>query len=167
VPYVINAHVSGSGIIPAGGLGIFKAGDVNGLADIYVSPIQLNWVVGDHHITFAPGFTAPTGKYDVDSLLHVGRNYWTADIAGSYTWFDPKIGTDISITTGVLFNTANPATNYRTGDEFHFDGTVSQFLSQTFAVGITGYYDQQLNGDFGTVVGALVEVSNLRAVAPA
>jgi hypothetical protein len=98
VPYVLNADVSGTGIVPAGAFGVFKAGSVSGLGDIFVSPVQLNWTSGNQHFTFSPGIVTPTGKCDPDNLLNVGRNYWSFDVSGSYTWFDPKKGTDISFT---------------------------------------------------------------------
>jgi hypothetical protein len=118
--------------------------------------------MGDHHFTFSPGFIAPTGKYDPNNLLNVGRNYWSFDITGTYTWFDPKIGIDVSLTSGFLFNTENRATNYRTGTEFHLDGLVAQFLSEHYAIGAAGYFYRQLGPDTGQLAGGLVDVTNFR-----
>ncbi len=163
VPYLANGRVGGSGTTPLlPGFGVYKAGDVRGFGDMFFIPLQFNWVAGDQHFTFAPGFTAPTGKYDIERLLNVGRNYWSFDIAGSYTWFDPKLGIDVSFTTGILLNSENPATNYHTGSEFHFDGLVAQFFSERFALGAAGYFYRQIGGDSGTIAGGLVDVSNFR-----
>lgn len=49
-----------------------------------------------------------------------------------------------------MFNTENSDTDYETGTEFHMDFVTSQFLSEAFALGIRGYYYNQLEGDSGT-----------------
>jgi hypothetical protein len=53
-----------------------------------------------------------------------------------------------------MLNTENHDTNYKTGAEFHLDFAVNQFLSKTFAVGVRGYYYDQVSGDSGS--GALL-----------
>jgi hypothetical protein len=49
-----------------------------------------------------------------------------------------------------MVNTENSATNYRTGTEFHVDFVANQFVSETFALGLRGYYYEQLTGDSGS-----------------
>jgi len=79
IPVVINAHVSGTIAERLGlNISIFKAGDVSGLSDIFVTPLILNWENGNHHFSFAPGVTVPTGSYSVNRLLNTGRNYCLA-----------------------------------------------------------------------------------------
>ena len=56
----------------------------------------------------------------------------------------------MSLAPGILFNTENKDTNYDTGTEFHLDLTVNQFLSETFAVGLRGYYYKQITADSGS-----------------
>jgi len=48
-----------------------------------------------------------------------------------------------------MFNTENPDTDYETGTEFHVDFVANQFISETFALGLRGYYYSQLTGDSG------------------
>jgi hypothetical protein len=140
IPVVINAHVSGTIAERLGlNISIFKAGDVSGLSDIFVTPLILNWENGNHHFSFAPGVTVPTGSYSVNRLLNTGRNYWSVDIPGTYTWFDPQIGADISLTTGFMVNRTNPATNYHTGDEFHIDWLAGQFFGN-YPVDVPRYH---------------------------
>ena len=153
IPIVINAHVSGQA--SGAGISIFKSGNISGLSDVFVTPVILNWVIGNHHFQLSPGFTAPTGKYSVNDLLNTGRNYWSFDTSGTYTWFGPKVGTDISVTTGILANTTNPATQYHTGAEFHLDWLTGQFFSEHFGAGVTGYYYQQIQSDSGHVIGPI------------
>ena len=50
---------------------------------------------------------------------------------------------------GILLNTENNVTNYKTGNEFHVDFTLNQFLAKNFAIGAQGYYYKQVTGDSG------------------
>ena len=50
---------------------------------------------------------------------------------------------------GIMFNTTNPATNYKTGTEFHLDFMVNQFVSTSIALGVQGYWYKQIEGDSG------------------
>ncbi len=120
------------------------------IADALFVPLQLNWSVGNFHFKFAEGIIAPTGDYDVDDLVNLGRNYWAFDTIAALTWLNPEIGLDISIAPGILLNTPNDDTDYKTGSEFHVDFTVNQFFAKNFAIGIRGYYYRQLSGDSGT-----------------
>jgi len=102
------------------------------LADIAVVPLQLNWTVGNFHFKFAEAIIAPTGDYDLEDLVNIGRNYWAFDTVGAVTWFNTESGTAVSIAPGIMVNMRNDETDYRTGEEFHVDFTVNQFLSCTF-----------------------------------
>jgi len=61
----------------------------------------------------------------------------------------------------VIAATPQPATgaeggysNYQTGQELHLDVVFNQFLSETFAIGLHGFYLKQITGDSGS--GALL-----------
>ena len=51
------------------------------------------------------------------------------------------------MTAGFTFNGENPATDYKTGTEFHVDWALMQHVLKTFAFGIAGYRYQQITGD--------------------
>jgi hypothetical protein len=120
------------------------------LSDIAVVPLQLNWNAGNFHFKLSETIVAPTGAYDVNAAVNLGRNYWSFDTAGAVTWFNPGSGTEVSVAPGIMFNTENDATNYKTGTEFHVDFVINQFLSETFAIGVRGYYYKQVSGDSGS-----------------
>jgi hypothetical protein len=120
------------------------------ISDIMVVPLQLNWSFGKFSFEFAEGVIAPTGEYDVNNLVNLGRNYWSFDTVASMTWFNPGSGTDISVAPGIMFNTENNKTNYKTGSEFHVEFVVNQFLTETFSIGLRGYYYDQITGDSGS-----------------
>jgi len=120
------------------------------LSDIFLLPVQLNWSVGDFSFKLAEAVIAPTGGYDLDEVVNLGRNYWSFDTVGAATWLGSKTGTEVSIVPGIMFNTRNQHTDYKTGTEFHLDFTLNQFLSETFALGLRGYYYRQVTGDSGS-----------------
>ena len=50
---------------------------------------------------------------------------------------------------GYNYNTENKDTDYQTGQELHIDLMINQFLSESWAIGIHGFYLKQLTGDSG------------------
>jgi hypothetical protein len=128
---------------------IETGGDSFALSDIALIPVQLNWSAGPFSFKASQAIIAPTGAYDVDRAVNLGRNYWSFDTAAAVTWFDPEGGREVSLAPGIMFNTENTDTNYRTGTEFHLDFTATQFVSESFAVGLRGYWYQQITGDSG------------------
>jgi len=120
------------------------------LSDIAIIPVQLNWNSGNFHFKLAEAIIAPSGGYDVDDLANLGRNHWSFDTVGAATWLNLETGTEISVAPGIMVNTTNNATDYKTGAEFHLDFTANQFLSPGFAVGLRGYWYEQVTGDSGS-----------------
>ena len=120
------------------------------ISDIALTPIQLNWSSGNFSFRFAETIIAPTGAYDVDKAVNLGRNYWGFDTTAASTYFNADIGTEVSIAPGILANTRNDDTNYKTGAEFHLDFTANQFLFESFAIGVRGYFYRQVTGDSGS-----------------
>ena len=49
-----------------------------------------------------------------------------------------------------MVNTKNNDTNYKPGEEFLVDFVANQFLSETFAIGLRGYYYRQVSADSGS-----------------
>jgi hypothetical protein len=119
----------------------------SGIRDLYISPIQLNWRWGDHHLTFSQGIFAPTGSYSTNRVFNPGRNYWGFDPTFAYTWLHETRGHEVSLTAGYLVNTRNNATNYRSGNEFHLDYLIAHHFSPRFAIGIPGYWYRQVSSD--------------------
>jgi len=120
------------------------------LADIAIIPFQLNWNVGNFHFKLAEAIVVPTGDFDTEDLVNLGRNYWAFDTIGAVTWFNTDTGTEVSVAPGIFVNLRNNDTDYKTGKEFHVDFTVNQSLFKGFAAGLRGYYYRQLTGDTGS-----------------
>ena len=145
------AELDGALTGPLGGR-IGFSDDSFDLSDIAIIPFQMNWSSGRWSFKLSESIVAPTGGYDSSGsdLANLGRNYWSFDTVGAVTWFNPDSGTEASIAPGVMFNTENSDTDYKTGTEFHLDFVANQFLSPTFALGVRGYYYNQLTGDSGS-----------------
>ncbi|MDH3598408.1 MAG: transporter [Candidatus Tectomicrobia bacterium] len=160
-PSVLGGTYSIGAVIPFGyaeldaqvtgprGNSVGVSGDTFSLADIAFVPLRLNWNIGDFHFKFFEAIIAPTGDYDVDDVINLGRNYWAFDTVAAFTWLSTKTGTEFSMEPGLLANTRNDDTEYTTGLEFHVDFTINQFLAETFAIGFRGYYYRQVTGDSG------------------
>ena len=146
-----QAELDGALVGPFGGSFGFSD-DSFDLSDIAFIPVQLSWSSGLWSFKLWESIVAPTGGYDTSGsdLANLGRNYWSFDTVAAVTWFNPDSGTEVSIAPGVMVNTENTATDYKTGTEFHMDFVANQFVSESLAVGLRGYYYKQLNGDSGS-----------------
>ncbi|MBT3143649.1 MULTISPECIES: SphA family protein [Roseobacteraceae] len=134
--------------------GFSRSQDEFAFGDMGIIPASFYWSSGNFHSNLYGLIIAPTGEYDTGNLVNIGRNYWSLDLVAAMTWFNPDSGTEFSVVPGLMFNTENPDTNYRTGTEFHMDFMFNQFLSEDLALGIHGYAYKQLTGDSGS--GALL-----------
>jgi hypothetical protein len=132
-------------------LGTFSgnASDTN-IGDTLLNPFALFWNFGDFNVKFTEYVVAPTGHYDVNNVINVGRNYWASDTQLGITWFHKATGTEISVLPGLMVNATNPATDYRTGTEFHLDFMANQFVMPSLALGVQGYWYKQVDGDSGS-----------------
>jgi len=110
----------------------------------------LYWGNGDLHYKLVESVFVPTGGYTAGNLANVGRNYWGYDTSLAMTWLNMKTGREISVVPGILFNSKNNATDYKSGNEFHVDLALNQFLASNLAVGLQGYYYHQVSGDSGS-----------------
>ena len=110
---------------------------------------MLGWHAGKFHWNATVMVNAPAGDYRNGELANLAFHRWATDLSGALTWFDPETGIDLSGVAGVTFNGANPATDYRTGTEFHLEWAASKALTSALSAGVIGYHYQQLTGDSG------------------
>ena len=126
----------------------------DGLGDGMISA-SLYWKNGNYHHKVTQSVYVPIGAYTDGKLANAGKNYWGFDTTYAMTWVNMKTGDEVSIAPGILFNTENSATNYKSGNEFHVDFALNHhYFKQHYAIGVQGYYYKQLSGDSGS--GALL-----------
>jgi hypothetical protein len=127
----------------------------NGIGDIMLMPFMLGWtnLMKDFKLDARLSIYAPTGDYEQGQIANVGKNYWTFEPGIMASWLSTKIGTEISLYTGVDFNTENEDANYTSGTTLHFDLTVAQHLplwGGFVGVGANAFYYDQISGDSGS-----------------
>jgi hypothetical protein len=110
----------------------------------------IGWHDGNWHWTVVALLNVPIGPWETESISNISFHRWALDTSGSVTYLDPKLGHEVSVTTGFTFNGENPDTDYKTGTEFHVEWALMQHVSKTFAFGISGYHYQQVTGDSGS-----------------
>lgn len=117
--------------------------------DPVLNPL-IGWHEGNWHWTVGALINVPIGPWDTERITNVSFHRWAVDTTGAVTWLDPARGTEVSTAVGFTFNGENPATDYKTGTEFHVEWAVMQHFSKTFSLGFGGYHYQQLTGDSGS-----------------
>jgi hypothetical protein len=128
--------------------------DDDGVAvgDLGVVPVALFWNFGNFHINAYESIIVPVGQYDPNELINGGLGYWSFDTVVAGTYLHPEKGFEVSAALGYIFNTESQDVDYRTGQEFHVDWMINQYLSETFALGLQGFYYRQTTADSGTAV---------------
>jgi len=161
---VLGGHAGLSATIPfgwkntkadvtiAGPLGGAASGSVSDSVFTVGDPVlggMLGWEEGNFHWQAGLLVNVPIGDYQEGEISNIAFHHWGADVSASATWLDPTIGLDLSASVGMTFNAENPATDYRTGNELHFEWAAVQHFNEQFDAGLVGYYYQQVTGDSG------------------
>ncbi|AOE83044.1 SphA family protein [Pseudomonas sp. TCU-HL1] len=121
--------------------------------DTTIAPIIL-WDMGnDLTLGAALEITLPTGDYDASRLANTSNNFYTYKPLISATWL-PTERTELSIKATYSFNEENHATDYHSGQLFHFDYSASYKVTDNLSLGVNGYYLKQTTDDkqFGKTV---------------
>ncbi|WP_348928836.1 transporter [Aquabacter sp. CN5-332] len=127
--------------------------DIGDSASVFGDPVfstTLGWHAENFHWNVTLLVNTPVGNYRENALANLSFNRWANDLSGALTWFDPKLGIDLSGVVGITFNGTNDVTDYTTGTEFHVEWAATKTLSKEWSIGILGYYYQQLTGDSGS-----------------
>ncbi|MGX1786584.1 SphA family protein [Bosea sp. NPDC055332] len=119
------------------------------LGDPIVSSF-IGWHAGNFHWQVGGSLSIPAGAYQDGELSNMAFNRWIGDVFAAATWLDPKIGLDISATVGFEINGKNKDTDYRSGNAFHADLAITQYLSKEFSIGVIASHYQQVSGDGGS-----------------
>lgn len=138
----------GAAIVGGPGPGVgFEADDAH-IGDPVLGA-SLGWHEGNWHWSLGTLLNVPVGYWEQGDVTNIGFNRWAADLTGAVTYLDLKTGLEVSGAAGFTFNGENEDTDYKTGTEFHLEGAVMQHFSKTFALGLQGYFYQQVTGDSG------------------
>jgi hypothetical protein len=119
-----------------------------GLGDI-VGKAQLGWQRGEFSHTAYVQAVAPTGRWDPGFSPIVGLHRPGIDIGWAFTWANKATKLQFNGAAGYTFNFENTETNYRSGDDFHFEWAIGREFAPGLVLGIVGYDYRQVTGDSG------------------
>ncbi|WP_395664830.1 transporter [Methylocella sp.] len=150
VPFGSDRNAVGANFV--GPLGVARDPNVSAQATALgdtAYAVFVGWEEGDHHWSATLTGFAPTGYYNADALAFTGLNRPGVDLKGAYTYLSMTTGIEASAAVGMTFNTVNAATGYQTGEELHVEAALNQHLPFGLAVGVGGYFYQQVTPDSG------------------
>ena len=140
--------------VVAGTTTVRRSSSVNGLGDIVLMPLMLNYNIDSNlNVETRLGIYAPTGDYEVGRLANTGKNFWTFEPTLGLRYFGAKNGREASVFVGADFNTQNEDTSYTSGTQFHVDGTLAQHLplfGGLAGLGVNAFWYDQITGDSGS-----------------
>jgi hypothetical protein len=103
-----------------GPLGGSRSVDGWGMGDV-VSRFQLGWQDGGFsHLIYVQA-VAPTGHWEQGFAPITGLYRPGVDTGWAFTWTDSTKKLQLNGAVGFTFNVENTATNYQSGNEFHFE----------------------------------------------
>lgn len=146
------SRVSAGALIAAPTLGTVAGFSQRDAAFVFGDPVVaglIGWDSGNFHWSVGSLLSIPAGGYHENQLSNLAFNRWIGDAYAALTWLYPELGLDLSGSVGFEFNGENPATDYRSGNAFHFDTSVSKSLSKELSVGVLASYYNQVTGDSG------------------
>ncbi len=107
----------------------------------------LGWGTGPWFSSLNLLVNVPVGDYSVTRSTNVSFNRWGADLTAATTWMRPE-GWQADFAVNLTVNGKNLATDYKTGNELHFEAAAAKKLGG-WTLGLAGYYYQQVTGDSG------------------
>lgn len=160
VLWVTKAQIGGGQLaltltIPAGSqeidgrIGPLSVSDSIGTIADPVLGAFVGWNDGRLHWQVGVAANIPIGDYAEGSLANVSFHRWVGDLYSTLTWMDPDTGFDLTTTLGLTFNGTNEATDYKSGNDLHWELAITKNFSPAFSLGLTGYYFHQITGDSG------------------
>lgn len=126
----------------------------DGVGDVLIGPF-IQW--GPHMVFGRPYFhrfefqvITPTGENDEDNALNAGGDVWALDPYYTFTYFiTPKLTT--SLRFHYLWTSENdnraPALDVQAGQAIHLNYAVDYAVTDSFRLGVAGYYLKQLEED--------------------
>jgi hypothetical protein len=115
---------------------------------------QLGWQRGDFSQLVYVQAVAPTGRWQPGFAPIIGLHRPGIDTGWAFTWEHKPSKFQIDGSAGVTFNFENTATDYKTGNEFHFEWAIGREVATGVVIGVVGYDYRQLTGD--SAAGALL-----------
>ena len=111
---------------------------------------QIGWTHKIWSNTFYVTEWIPTGRYDTGFSPNAGKNHYGTNLAWGTTYINQPTKIEFDSVLSLTFNAMNPATNYKNGNELHWDWALGMLFSNNFKLGVAGFVYRQLTGDTGS-----------------
>ncbi len=118
----------------------------SGLGDIIINPFILSWHRPCFHAVAALDIYLPTGAYDKNEMINIGKNLVTFEPVFAFTYIPPN-GWSWSMKFMYDINGENDDFKLKPGQEFHFDYAVGYSAHPKVKLGVAGYFYQQVTDD--------------------
>ena len=137
---LIDAELS---VAPAPGVNV--TGEQRGVGDLIIGN-ALHWTLDRFHSMLAMDVVVPSGRYDANETVNLGRNQWVVRVNHMGTWF-PSDRIDISYRLHVDANFRNPDTDYRSGPTAYLNLATGWKPAPGTTVGVSAYALRQVGDD--------------------
>lgn len=117
------------------------------VGDVSIAPMSIAYNKGAAHWFYEADLYCPGATYTKSDVVNIGQH--NLGLAGSsgVTWLPDRAKREISSRFAYIFNGPNHATGYHGGNEFVWEYNVDQSISKKLAVGLNGYFYQQITDD--------------------
>jgi hypothetical protein len=157
-PLVVVNLANGSLVADVLGTNLSGNGGGEGLADMFVEPVNLGWHLKRIDINAGYGFMAPTGRFTAGASDNVGSGYWGHNIPSGSTFYITKNkGTSANLFTDWEIHGKKSGTNLTPGQAFTMEWGLGQVLplkkdlSRLLQLGLIGYDQWQVSNNGGTI----------------
>lgn len=124
-----------------------------GVGDIMIEPLLLGWHGEQWDLLFGTGVYLPTGSWDRDEVVNVGKDFYTFMVSLGGSWhFDKARTWHAGARVRYETHTANRTLDIRHGDDFTLEFSAGKIFMNRFDIGIGGYAQWQVEDDKGTDV---------------
>ncbi|MDR1920781.1 MAG: transporter [Candidatus Adiutrix sp.] len=121
-----------------------------GLGDVPVSPMLLGWHGDRWDALFDVLIFAPIGDYSADDPSSPGKGYWSIIPAVGLTYyFDEEKTFNISTMARYEMNTKQRHTDYRHGDNIHWEASIGKTFNGVLDLALTGGASWQVTDSKG------------------
>ena len=131
----------------------FFKDSMEGLGDVYVSPLTLAWHKPPFHWAAGLDVIMPTGDYSDTDITTIGNNHWTFEPAFAASYM-AKSGFCASTKLMYDYHTEDHDLDYQEGEQFHLDYNVGYRFGpkKAWKAGLGGYWltsleEDELNGN--------------------
>ena len=125
--------------------GVTIAGSRSGVGDLALGN-ALHWTFERYHAMLAVDVIFPTGRYDANETVNLGRNQWVLRLNHMGTWF-PTESWDVSYRVHTDINFRNRDTGYLSGRTAYLNLAVGWKPTPATTVGVSSYFLKQLSDD--------------------